>query len=335
MSDMRKTKKELLQELFGLRSRLKKYESTDPIAAKEQQLRDSEASDAVEHMTPEGVAQRLTEAQLAVSKTFVGLQQDIQTQLKELDVIRDAISAKGRELQELHDKDVLATSLSIMMSEHDDKKRELAAELAAKEAEIAEEKAAMERELAAREKELEFELRNRHVEKDQQLREHERREMERINETIRTKNNEFRTAHEERMRSWKQREETLKDAEEELAELRVDAEQFGEKMKKEAEKQVAIATSSLKRDYEHKMQLAQMESANEQKVAQQTIETLSRQLLEQRQIADTLLEELSTAKEQITSVANSALEASSGRFAMEQVMADRGGRDGQTAKGRG
>jgi hypothetical protein len=120
-------------------------------------------------------------------------------------------------------------------------------------------------------------------------------------------------------KSWSERETELKKREVELADLRKQVENFPEVVKKEVNAAVAIATNSLKKEYETKIVLAAKDTETAQKLATQEINSLSQTIVKLQAQIDGLKEQLDQAHHDVKEISAKALDSASGRSAMEAL----------------
>jgi SMC interacting uncharacterized protein involved in chromosome segregation len=120
-------------------------------------------------------------------------------------------------------------------------------------------------------------------------------------------------------KSWGEREAALKAREGELAELRQKADSFDARVKAEADKQVAIATNSLKKHYETEAQLKAKDAETALKLASQETAAARTEIARLTQTIGELKAQVTEAQQATRDVANKALEASSGRATTEAL----------------
>ena len=114
-------------------------------------------------------------------------------------------------------------------------------------------------------------------------------------------------------KSWFDREANLKARETELAEAKAVVATFPEKLKGEVSKAEAILTNILKRDYEHKVALAEKTMEGERALNSARVASLDGQIKSKdAQIAE-LQVQLTSARADAKSVAEKALDATSGK----------------------
>src|SRR5262249_39597138 len=125
-----------------------------------------------------------------------------------------------------------------------------------------------------------------------------------------------RNKQEQLEKNWSEREAELKKRETELAELRAFKEGNDERVKKAENAAVAVATNSVKKEYETKMTLAMKDAEMAQKLAGQ--EVAARRQTGERATAEIagLKAQLDQARADVKEISGKALESASGRDAM-------------------
>jgi hypothetical protein len=120
-------------------------------------------------------------------------------------------------------------------------------------------------------------------------------------------------------KGWTERETELKKRETELADLRKQVENFPEVVKKEVNAAVAIATNSLKKEYETKIVLANKDAEMSQKLSAQEVASLNQTIVKLQAQITGLQTQLEQAARDVKEISAKALESASGRSAMEAL----------------
>jgi hypothetical protein len=124
---------------------------------------------------------------------------------------------------------------------------------------------------------------------------------------------------EDLQKAWSNREQELAGREKELADLRQKVAEFPELTKKEVNAAVAIATNSVKKEYETKATLAAKDLETFQKLAEQETRSL-REAMEKAHVQISELKtQLDNARADVKEISAKALESASGRDALTQV----------------
>jgi len=317
---MKRTKKDLSSELIDLRKQVKKAEAASPIEAQQKQFASQQALERIGNRPIEGIVQDFTTAGLSITKALSGLGEQALAEGQKLEDLRLAVTAKEEELQRLYGAEVVSESLAEMLTRHDLKKKELAAEIKSFEEEMAERKKELQRELQQERQKSDHSLEMATGEQTfQQQQQHKEREQQ-FNDKLAQRMRQLRDDEELKQRDWARREESLQEREAELNDLRARVAEFPEQLKKEAEKQVAMATSVQKRNYEHTLALKDQETASKIALAQQEVLMLQRENTGLKDEIERLRDELKSSKAQIENIASKALQAAEGGLARDAIM---------------
>src|SRR5262249_52690255 len=120
-------------------------------------------------------------------------------------------------------------------------------------------------------------------------------------------------------KDWAHREAELKRREKELEDLRTQVTNFPEVIKKEVNAAVAVATNSVKKEYETKIVLAAKDSETAQKLAGQEVVSLKQAIEKANAQLSELKSQLDQAHHDVKEISPKALESASGRSAMEAL----------------
>lgn len=252
---------------------------------------------AASGITIETAAKKVTEAQLSIGKTLSDVTNQLQTQLQELDTVTQAVQLKQGELETIYTKEQVLKNLDELNVEFEQHKQS-----------IEDQKLAIDRERQQEQADFQFNL--------EQSRKSEQTQYE---EQRRLVKNQHRDEDELRNKAFLAREEELKKHETELIELRAKVTAFPEELKKETEKQVAIATNSVKREYEHKLQLMQKDFETANTVHNNTVAGLNARLAANDKVISDLTARLASSEEKVSAIATKALEAASATKSLADV----------------
>ena len=257
----------------------------------------SQTLKAASGITIETAAKKVTEAQLSIGKTLSDVTNTLQNQLQELDTVTQAVQLKQGELETIYSKEQVLKNLD-----------ELNVEFEAHKQAIEDQKDSLDRERQQEMADFQFNL--------DQTRRNEQAQFE---ENRRLVKNQQRDEDEARNKAFLAREEELKKQESELIDLRAKAVAFPEELKKETDKQVAIATNSVKREYEHKLQLMQKDFETANTVHNNTVAGLNARLAANDKVIGELTARLASSEEKVSTIATKALEAASATKSLADV----------------
>jgi colicin import membrane protein len=273
----------------------------------------------VSQLTPDKVVATVGAVQLDVTKTLSQVSEILVEKTQQLQEVNEAIAIREAVLERLHGVDVVASAIDTLLEQHQQTKEKLETEIAETRLHWAKERDKQadhqEEERIATETAREREQ-TEYTYKVQQTR---RDDHDRWQEQLRIRQREEQTRQEQLIKNWNDRETTLKAQEAEITKLKTDAAEWPVKLEKEVAQKVAIATNTVKRDYEHQIQLLNKDAASKEALATQEITTLrhARQQAEE-QIAQ-LQTKLAEASQRVTEVAQKALESASGQSALAAV----------------
>lgn len=310
-------------------------EVLDPQAAKLANEHATRTREAVKGLSVDSLVQKGAALGLEIGRTLTGLTEQCVARANELKTLEDAVALETKELERLYDLDTASASFQLLVEIHNEKKAELEkeqAELRAKweDTRNAYDKAVKEQSISATRE------RQREEESYKYQRDTARaREDDAFAEKVRLQTRE----HADRQALFEKdvtaRRTALETDEKEIAALRVRVAGLDEEIKKEADKQVAIATNSLKRDLEFKHTLAVKDheaALNLQKQTNASLTAANTELARQNLAYSAALD---AAKQQVQDIAVKALESASGQQALQQVTAivkDSNGSAGRTGK---
>lgn len=267
--------------------------------------RRSEVLAAVSGIKVDETIKKLTDVNLSVGRTLSDVQQQIIEKVGELEEINEAIELKNIELQTIYDKEVVLKETTDLLYAHRQLEKEHEEQRAAWTKNFQEESAEKLRERARNEEQYKF---NQNV---------ERRNIENKfadEDRIRTTQNAVKQGELER--NWAQREAELKAKENDFANYKAQVEAFPTKLDAEVKKEVAIATSSVKRDLTHQFALEKKDLETQLQVANQNNVAAQRSINSLETEVERLRTALEAANQKIVDVANGAFASVSGQAAL-------------------
>lgn len=252
---------------------------------------------AASSLTVENAVKKLTEVNLNIGKTLSDVGQQISQQVNEFQTISHAVQLKKEELENLHDKDLVLKEIEELQSlkataqeDHDNKVAELEEDL--------------KRQTDQREYDFSIQTRQKNDE---------------LGEEIRVKKLEERNRQDELARNWKAREDELKAKETEFVSYKTQVEGFPAKLSSEVKREVAIAENSIKREYEHRIQLLEKDKATSAQIALAEITNLkdiNTKLATQLAAAELRIAE---SEKNVKSIAEKALETSGSQKTLSEL----------------
>lgn len=263
------------------------------------EAKNKEALQKASSVTIEAAAKKVTEAQLAIGKTLSDVTNQLQTQLSELDTVSQAVLVKQSELETIYGKEKVLKSIDDLELEREQHKRDLD-----------DEKQNLERQRQQEMADYQFNLEQSRKAADATF-----------EDADRIRKNHQRDEDETREKAFQAREEILKKQEAEIADLRAKAAAFPDEMKKEVDKQVAIVSNSIKKDFTHQLEMARKDFETSQIVSRNTIQSLNDRLANSDKIITELTAQLNSAQAKVSEIAKEALQAASNTKSLADVQA--------------
>lgn len=260
------------------------------------------------NLTIDAAAKKVTEAQLSIGKTLSDVTSKLQENLQELNTVSQAVELKKEELKNIYGAEQVLKNIDELKADFENQKASIDLAFEAYKQESEARQASLELERTKEEEQFNYEL--------QQTRRSEQLAHE---ENVRIAAAQERDRRENIERGFKEREETLKKAENELIVLRTQVQGFPAEIDSAVKKAEAIATNSVKREYEHKLSLLQKDFETSQLVANNTIKSLNERLAAQDNVIGQLQSRLSDADKRVTEIATKALEAASSTKSLADV----------------
>jgi hypothetical protein len=267
----------------------------------------------------EKVTQSLTKAGLDITKTLNSVRELFETELVALETIKEAIEFKKEELEELFDKEIVATSLRDIVLKHQDhmetweKNQELARRDWMKEQ--------SDHKTAVQERDDYVAKQRKHEEEEYEYNKRisRRNDEEEWKQSLAQRQRELAETEDNLASIWKDREELLKKHEAEIAAAKDKLDNFDNLVDAQVKKDVAIITNKLKSDYETQAKIAKLEYDGENKMKDHDINILKSLVAAKDVEIDKLRAALDKKDSEVKEVAVAAMEAQSGKAALAAV----------------
>lgn len=323
---MGKTKADLERDVANLKAKLAEAGGVPPKEREANEARADSARKSVAGISVDSVVKDITDVSLSTGRALANLTEVLTTKTKQLEEINLALQVKAQDLQTLHDKEVVESSLAALIEDHDRQKLHLQTELAGERLQWADEKAAHAKYVQERNAETE-KARARDEDKfnyDRDLRRRTEETTWKNGLEDRKRVESLRSAEFER--TLQERDAALKLREAEFNEAKARISGIQAEIDSAVKKEVAIVSNAISREHRHATEIAQRDHAAQVSSVQaqlaSTKEENARLLI---QVTD-LGTKLSEAYGKNVSLSEKALEAASGRQAMAEL------RDLQTAR---
>src|SRR5262249_17617016 len=218
------------------------------------------------------------------------------------------IELKREELKQLHDIEVKGTTLDELDAQIAQTRQNWEQEQAGKKRDWEEQRSERTKAWQREESEYQYKLSQDH-----------RKLEDSFKELMAQREKENRYKQEDLEKNWAEREMELKKREQELSDLRKFKEEYPDLVKKEVNGAVAVATNSVKKEYETQKTIAAKDAETDKKLAEQTIVALQQRLTTQQTQIDDLKAQLEKAHERVAEISAKALDSASGRATTEAL----------------
>jgi colicin import membrane protein len=271
-------------------------------------IRETEVLQSVSGLNMDGVSTTIASTQVEVQKSLAALSAKLVEQLQVLGNVEEAIKLKREELQQLYNIEAGAVSLDDLDAKIEAQRESWTEEQARKQREFAEQQSERNKQWARVEEEYQYRMAQEHKKNEDQFA-YGMAQQEKAN----------RDKQELLDKNWGQREEELKKREKELEDLRVQVAAIPEQVRKAENAAVAVATNSVKKEYETKIVLATKDADTAEKLAAQEVNSLRVALEKAHGQLTELKAQLDQAHHDVKEISAKALESASGRSAMEAL----------------
>lgn len=270
-------------------------------------------------ITVDSALKTLSSAQAAIGKTLAGVGEQVQSQLQELDTVTKAVQLKKDELAQIHGVEVVAKSIEEMEQEFVSRRELATTNFRAFQ---------VEQEVARTDANRNFSqfLAQQKANQDQanaewtyNFTQEQKKARDAFAEEMRVLRAQERDRSEIQAKNWAAREEELKKNEALFAELQQKVAAFPAILEDAKAKAASIAGNSVKHDFEHRLALLQKDTEVAQKMAENTINSLNKQLDNSNAAIAVLQTKLTDAEKKVETIATKALEAASGRQALAEL----------------
>lgn len=257
---------------------------------------------------------------LEINRTLASLTEQCVGKANELKTIQDAIIVESKELERLYDLDIASAHIQNLIEEHNEKKELL--EKSASEIRAAWDEEQKTHDKAVRQRDADLALSRRREEAEYEYSKRTQRAQgeDEFARKMQQKERELaeRTAAVEK--DLQIRQDVMAAQEKELTELRTRVAGIDQEITKHVSRDVAIATNALKKDLTHEHALVIKDFETKLQLSQQANQSLvaSNDALAKQVVA--LTSAVDAAKQQVSEIAQKAIEGASGQVALGKVM---------------
>lgn len=270
-------------------------------------------------LTVEKVTQSLTKAGLDISKTLNSVRELFESEISDLQTIREAIEAKSEELEQLYDKEIVAAALTDLVLQYETQKAILEKQQEEKRQEWAKEQTTHAISIKERDDTVRKE-RTRENEEFEYNKNISRRNAEEAWRSAQAKRTaELQQIEDGKNKAWAEREEILKKKEAEVDAAKTKLDNFETLVQADVDKHVGIISNSLKSKFETEAKIKSLEFESEKKLLKHDNDIL-KGLVEARDREIAILRAALEKKDsEVKEVAVAAMTAQSGKQALAAV----------------
>lgn len=292
----------------GVVNRVKSEEAVDVISEKKQKARREKVIKNVAEKSIEKATKDIANLSLNLNKELTNLGSVFTTKLAEIKELDEAIEFKTKELSEFHDKELVLAAIKDLTAEYEQQEQVLKTTIEAERAQWAEERKAHKR--AVDEEYARIQMERKRDEEEYEYETARRRKMAEADwqDQQNEKTRQFEEAMNSRVDEINTREKLLQEREAKMDELTAKVNSFDDTVKAETAKQVAIVSNSMKKDYTHQLEMKDFEI----RALNERLERLNDEINTNKQL-------LANANVEVTRLAQSALDAASGKQALSAL----------------
>jgi hypothetical protein len=268
-------------------------------------LREAEVLDNTSTLSLDSVTKNITSTQVEVQQSLATLSSKLTEQLQVLQNIEKSIELKQEEMRQLLDIEAKEVDLDQLQARIDETRLGWEKEQEQKKKLFIEQQSERNKQWAREQEEYGYKTTTER---------HKSEEEFNYKMALAERANKEKQAELEK--TWSLRENELKKRENELVELRKQVESIPELVKKESNGAVAIATNSLKKEYETKVLLAAKDAEMAQKLSAQEVASLQATIAKLNAQIDSLKAQNDQAQRDVKEISAKALESASDRSAM-------------------
>jgi len=315
----KKTKTEVEKELETVQQEHQSQLELSGRHEEETKRRAHEVDAAIKDLSVDKILQDVAILGADLNRILSQLSSRMIDQFDRLRHLRTAVEHQAEELEQLHQRDIVATAIEQLLEEYSQKRTELEQEMAAA-------KASWEAERLQRERE---QKESDDLQRKQRIREKEEYEYQKAIERKKDQDDylavqrkterENREKQEALEKSWQDRESRLVEQEEELLRLRKESAEFANRLKSVTDEVVAQTKTEADSHYRQAMELIKREADAEKRLAEQRIKVLDDTVQRLYKEIELLNQRLELAKQQVQDIALKAIESSSGAKALQHV----------------
>ncbi|MFH1644676.1 MAG: hypothetical protein ABIA74_05910 [bacterium] len=303
------TKNEILEAYNEALSQLSEPKEIDPVEINKMEKQKNIVLEASKN-SPETIVSYLARLKISLIKQIDILSENLTTEFKKLEDIKQAIDIEKNHLDELYKIKETAQSLSALILARKEKQEKF-------DQEVNDSKKSWEKE--------QENIIQEYKEQKESLDKKQKREKEEYEYNLelsrRKEENEYQEKRkliekelEEKKSKLDEKEKELKSREEETIRLKTKVDEFPQELEKTISKAKKEVTEELTNKYKFEMELKEKEITGDKKLYSQIIKSFEEKIKEQEKLIDQLTQKADTASNQVQTMACKALETSSQRL---------------------
>jgi chromosome segregation ATPase len=264
--------------------------------------------EAVKGLKPEDVVNQIGELQMKLQGTLAGLSAAIAGKIEQMQKVDEAIIIKAQELRELHDIDAMATTIEDMARQQSEKSETWNKS-------VEDQRAAWKEEQAERMKKWQREQEEYEYALTQTL----KKKKDEIDAAISQAQRAESNRQQDLAKQWQIREDAIAAKEKEIVDLNNEVAGFDERIKSEVTRAEKITENSIKRHFEHQMELLNKDAEAKEKLYDSEMRSLRSTIDGLQKEMNKLQTALEAARMDAKEVTSKALESASGRQVAEAL----------------
>jgi hypothetical protein len=315
----RRTKAEIEQEFEALQEEAAATASTNSKQNEFTRLHEQEIREAVNEVGVDNIAQKLSNLNLEISRTLSQLSEKMVSEVNFLAKLREAVDLEKQELERLHKTDVSLLALDQLIEDYESQRTALETEIEQTRTSWEEEEDYRARKIKEDEELLKKNRQREYDEYEYKKNLERKKEQDKYEEDTRRRDKENRERQEILEKDWKERESTLKSHEEELIQLRKEALDYPNRLKKDLDKAVTDAIKHTEQRVAQEKVLLERDRELERRMAELKIKSLEETIAHQQGQITLLQTRLEEATRQVQDIAIKAIEGASGSKALNHI----------------
>lgn len=314
-----RTKSDVDDAFLNVSERAAADEGLDPKAVETQKRQAETVRKTAKALSPESIGKEVASLGLEIRNSLSQIAEKVLTKANEFAEVQKAVELEKAEIERLYGVEIAAASLQNLIADHATKKSEFEAERTRTFEQWATEKDQKVKEQKDFDNQLNKQRQREAADYEYVKNAERKKTQDDFDEKMRLQDRAIKDKALELEKQWVDREHSLQAKEADYVNLQKQVADFPEVLKKEVAAQTAIVGNTMKRQSETDMQLLRKDMEGEQK-ANALQAAASAKLIESMQAQiDTLKTELAVKSQQVETIAVRAVDAASGRQALESL----------------